>query len=178
MAARGMMSAVSSGSQGRRGRRSARTGGRRSAGILLYRRRPQALEVLLVHPGGPFWARRDRGAWSVPKGEYLADEEPLAAARREFAEELGVAPPEGPVVDLGEVRQRGGKHVRAWGLEGEVDVSAVHSNTFELEWPARSGSFIQVPEVDRAEWFGLEEARRRINVAQVELLDRLEEALA
>jgi predicted NUDIX family NTP pyrophosphohydrolase len=152
--------------------------GRQSAGILLYRRGPRGLEVLLVHPGGPLWARRDLGAWSIPKGEYLPGEDPLAAARREFQEELGLAAPDGPVLDLGEVRQRGGKHVRAWGLEGVVDADAVRSNTFALEWPPRSGSFIQVPEVDRAAWFALGAARERINGAQAELLDRLSEAVA
>jgi predicted NUDIX family NTP pyrophosphohydrolase len=144
-----------------------------SAGILLYRRRGGELEVLLVHPGGPFWARRDAGAWSIPKGEYAPDEEPLAAARREFQEELGVAPPEGPALELGEIRQRGGKLVRAWALEGDLDASAVTSNTFELEWPPRSGRLMEVPEVDRAEWLTLERAREKINPAQAELLDRL-----
>lgn len=147
-----------------------------SAGILLYRRRGDRLEVLLVHPGGPFWARRDQGAWSIPKGEYGAGEDPLAAARREFAEELGVEPPEGPVEDLGEVRQKAGKRVRAWGLEGELDTAAIDSNTLELEWPPRSGRTIEVPEVDRAEWFPLQEARAKINQAQTELLDRLARA--
>jgi predicted NUDIX family NTP pyrophosphohydrolase len=145
----------------------------RSAGILLYRRRDGELEVLIVHPGGPLWARRDAGAWSIPKGEYAPDEEPLAAARREFEEELGIAPPEGPVLDLGEIRQRGGKLVRAWALEGDLDATAVTSNTFELEWPPRSGRLIEVPEVDRAEWMALERAREKINPAQAELLDRL-----
>ncbi|HET9720624.1 MAG TPA: NUDIX domain-containing protein [Solirubrobacteraceae bacterium] len=149
--------------------------GAQSAGILLHRRRGTELEVLLVHPGGPFWARRDAGAWSIPKGEYEVGEDPLAAARREFTEELGSAPPDGPVEDLGEVRQRSGKMVRAWSLAGELDVTTPASNTFELEWPPRSGRTIEVPEVDRAEWFALEEARRRINPAQAELLDRLSE---
>jgi|SRR5207248_7579323 len=148
-----------------------------SAGILLHRRRRDRLEVLLVHPGGPFWRRRDLGAWSIPKGEYVSDEDPLAAARREFAEELGVPPPDGPAEDLGEVRQKGGKRVRAWGLEGDLDADAVVSNTFELEWPPRSGRKIDVPEVDRAEWFSLEDAREKINPAQAELLDRLARAV-
>ncbi len=129
-----------------------------------------------MHPGGPFWARRDVGAWSVPKGEYEPDEDALAAARREFAEELGAAPPEGPVHDLGEVRQKSGKLVRVWGLAGDLDVSQVTSNTFELEWPPRSGRKIEVPEVDRAEWFALPVAREKINPGQVPLLDRLAEA--
>lgn len=144
-----------------------------SAGILLHRRRDQQLEVLLVHPGGPFWARRDEGAWSIPKGEYHPDEEPLAAARREFKEELGTAPPAGPAEDLGEVRQKGGKVVRAFALEGELDTTQIRSNTFPLEWPPRSGRTIEVPEVDRAEWFSLAEAGKKINPAQAELLDRL-----
>jgi predicted NUDIX family NTP pyrophosphohydrolase len=145
----------------------------RSAGILLHRRRAGQIEVLLVHPGGPFWARRDAGAWSVPKGELGAGEEPLAAARREFEEELGVAPPDGVPLDLGEIRQRGGKLVQAWALAGDLDVEQVSSNTFSLEWPARSGKMIEVPEVDRAEWFTLTRAREKINPAQAELLDRL-----
>jgi len=143
--------------------------------VVLYRRRGDALEVLLVHPGGPMWARRDIGAWSIPKGEYDPEEEPLAAARREFEEELGTAPPEGPVDDLGEIRQKSGKLVRAWALAGDLDAEEVHSNTFEFEWPPRSGKLIEIPEVDRAEWFRLEVAREKINPAQVALLDRLEE---
>ncbi len=145
----------------------------RSAGILLHRLRDGALQVLLVHPGGPFWSRRDAGVWSIPKGEYGADDEPLAAARREFEEELGTPPPDGPVEDLGEVRQRGGKRVRALALEGDLDASNITSNTFELAWPPRSGRTIEVPEVDRADWFTLDTAREKINPAQVELLDRL-----
>ena len=129
--------------------------------------------MLLVHPGGPFWARRDLGAWSIPKGEYEPEEDPLAAARREFQEELGVAAPGGPGRELGEIRQKGGKAVRAWAFEGDLDPTQVVSNTFPLEWPPRSGRSIQVPEIDRAQWFTLEEARERINPAQVELLERL-----
>jgi predicted NUDIX family NTP pyrophosphohydrolase len=144
-----------------------------SAGILLYRRRGDRLEVLLVHPGGPFWARRDEGAWSIPKGEYAAGEHPFDAARREFAEELGVEAPDRPVEDLGEVRQKGGKVVHAWALEGDLDATTVESNTFELEWPPRSGRMIEAPEVDRAEWFTVERARDKINHAQAEFLDRL-----
>lgn len=147
----------------------------RSAGILVHRRRGGKLEVLLVHPGGPLWAKRDRGAWSIPKGEYGADEDGLAAARREFAEELGLPAPEGPVADLGEVRLKSGKRVQAWSVAGDLDVGVITSNTFELEWPPRSGRTIDVPEVDRAQWFGLQEARERLNPAQVALLDRLEQ---
>jgi predicted NUDIX family NTP pyrophosphohydrolase len=148
---------------------------RTSAGIVLYRLATGGLEVLLVHPGGPFWARRDLGAWSIPKGEYGPDETPLAAARREFAEELGVAAPEGPVEDLGEVRQKSGKRVRAWALAGDLDPSRVRSNTFTLEWPPRSGVTQEFPEVDRAAWFELTVAREKITAAQVPLLDRVEE---
>jgi predicted NUDIX family NTP pyrophosphohydrolase len=150
----------------------------RSAGILLYRGHGRGLEVLLVHPGGPFWARRDEGAWSIPKGEYSGEEDPFAAARREFLEELGVPPPEGSAQDLGEIRQKAGKIVRAWALEGDLDTAAIVSNKFPVQWPPRSGKWIEVPEVDRAEWFALDEARRRINPAQAELLDRLASAAA
>jgi predicted NUDIX family NTP pyrophosphohydrolase len=129
-----------------------------------------------VHPGGPFWARRDVGAWSIPKGECEPDEDPLNTARREFQEELGIAPPDGQLRDLGEIRQKGGKLVRAWALEGDLDAAAILSNTFPLQWPPRSNRWIQVPEVDRAEWFTLEAARERINPGQVALLDRLAEA--
>jgi predicted NUDIX family NTP pyrophosphohydrolase len=150
---------------------------RQSAGILLHRLRGEEVEVLLVHPGGPFWTRRDAGAWSIPKGEHEPDEEPLAAARREFQEELGTAPPDGPTVDLGEIRQKNGKLVHGWALTGDLDPAGIVSNTLELEWPPRSGRLIEIPEVDRAEWFTLEDARARINPAQVALLDRLAAAL-
>lgn len=139
----------------------------------MHRLRDGQLEVLLVHPGGPLWTRRDEGAWSIPKGEYTAEEDPLDAARREFAEELGSPPPVGPVEELGEVQLKSGKRVRAWAVPGDLDASAAHSNTFELEWPPRSGRLIEVPEIDRAEWFGVAEARRRLNPAQVEFLERL-----
>ena len=153
-----------------------------SAGILLYRSgRSGAPEVLLVHPGGPLWARRDLGAWSIPKGECEPGEDPLDAARREFAEELGTHPPaalaEQSPVDLGEVRQRSGKRVRAWALAGDLDVERVMSNTFSMQWPPRSGRMQEFPEVDRAEWFTIDEARCRLNPAQVELLDRLADIL-
>jgi predicted NUDIX family NTP pyrophosphohydrolase len=150
----------------------------RSAGILLHRRGDDGLEVLLVHPGGPFWARRDAGAWSIPKGEYDDGEDPLAAARREFEEELGSAPPGGEAHDLGEIRQRSGKVVRAWALEGELNTEHIVSNTLELEWPPRSGRHIEIPEVDRAQWFTLEAAREKINSAQAALLDRLSDESA
>jgi predicted NUDIX family NTP pyrophosphohydrolase len=150
-----------------------------SAGILLYRRSSGALNVLLVHPGGPFWARRDEGAWSIPKGEYDRDsEDPLVAARREFSEELGSPAPEGEPIDLGEITQRSGKRVRAWALQGDLDASAIVSNTCFVEWPPRSGRQLEIPEVDRAEWLSPADARVKINPAQAPLLDRLEAALA
>ena len=120
------------------------------------------------------WARRDAGAWSIPKGEYAnGEEDPLAAARREFEEELGSPPPEGDALDLGEIRQKSGKRVRAWALEGDLDAASITSNTCMVEWPPRSGRQIEIPEVDRAEWFSLPDAREKINPAQVALLDRL-----
>jgi predicted NUDIX family NTP pyrophosphohydrolase len=149
----------------------------RSAGLLLHRTTPSGvLEVLLVHPGGPFWARRDAGAWSIPKGEYADDEDPLAAARREFAEELGHPPPDGTATPLGEVRQKGGKVVVAWAVEGDLDPATTVSNTFELEWPRGSGRLREFPEVDRAEWFTLEEAAVRILEGQRPLLEALRAA--
>lgn len=145
----------------------------RSAGILLHRARDAGTEVLLVHPGGPLWARRDAGAWSIPKGEYAGDEDPLLAARREFEEELGTPPPTGEARDLGEIRQKSGKLVRAWAIEGDLDAERIVSNSCQVEWPPRSGRLIEIPEVDRAEWFTLELARQKINPAQVALLERL-----
>ena len=133
--------------------------------------------MLLVHPGGPFWSKRDAGVWSIPKGEYDADEEPLAAARREFEEELGSPPPPGEPTDLGEIRQKSGKRVRAWAQAGDLDPDGIKSNLFTLEWPPRSGRRQEFPEVDRAQWFGLIEARTKINPAQEALLDRLEQEL-
>jgi predicted NUDIX family NTP pyrophosphohydrolase len=146
---------------------------RRSAGILLYRRRSGEIEVLAVHPGGPFWARRDEGAWSIPKGELDLEEDPLEAARREFAEELGCTLPDGPVHDLGEVRQKGGKLVRAFAVEGDLDPASIRSNTVEIEWPPRSGRHQPFPEIDRAEWLTLAAARQKLNPVQAELLDVL-----
>jgi predicted NUDIX family NTP pyrophosphohydrolase len=155
--------------------RSAR--GRKSAGLLLFRGAGEALEVLLVHPGGPVWAKRDLGAWSIPKGECEDGEDPRAAARREFGEELGTPVPEGEALELGEIRQKAGKTVLAWAVAGDLDADAIYSNSFEMEWPPRSGRMQSFPEVDRAGWFGLAEARERINPAQVELLERLSAAL-
>jgi predicted NUDIX family NTP pyrophosphohydrolase len=146
----------------------------RSAGILLYRLRPEGPEVLLVHPGGPYWARRDEGAWSIPKGEHAEGEDALECAQREFEEETGSAPPRGELAALGEVRLRSGKRVAGWAAEGDLDPETVRSNTFEIEWPPRSGRRQAFPEVDRAGWFGLAEARRRILPAQVPFLDRLQ----
>src|SRR5438270_859674 len=151
---------------------------RRSAGILLYRDGVGGVEILLVHPGGPFWAKKDAGAWSIPKGEHEAGENALAAALREFAEETGSAPAPGELTDLGTVRQKSGKVVQAWALAGDLDADAVRSNTFELEWPPRSGRRAEFPEVDRAAWFDLEEARERINPAQAAFLDRLRELIS
>jgi predicted NUDIX family NTP pyrophosphohydrolase len=151
---------------------------RRSAGILLYRIVDGEPEVLLVHPGGPFWARKDAGAWSIPKGEHGEDEEAQACARREFEEETGTALPPGALTELGAVRLRSGKLVAAWAAEGDLDPERVHSNTFELEWPPRSGRRQAFPEVDRAEWFGLDAAREKLNPAQAAFVDRLEAHLA
>jgi predicted NUDIX family NTP pyrophosphohydrolase len=148
-----------------------------SAGLLMYRRRAGALQVLLVHPGGPFWKNKDLGAWTIPKGELAEGEDPLAAARREFEEETSLRP-EGPFQALGSVTQKAGKLVHAWAFEGDCDPAQVESNTTRMEWPPRSGQWRTFPEVDRAEWFGLDEARRRINAAQARLLDVLEQLLA
>ena len=150
---------------------------RRSAGILLYRRRGDGVELLLVHPGGPLWARKDAGAWSIPKGEYGDGEDPLAVALREFEEETGHRLPDGGLVALGEVRQRGGKVVSAWAAAGDVDPRAITSNTFTLEWPPRSGTRREFPEVDRAGWFDPAAAREKLLAAQAELVDRLLAAL-
>ncbi len=153
---------------------------RTSAGLLLHRAGAEGTEVLLVHPGGPLWARKDEGAWSIPKGEHGPDEDPLASAEREFAEELGAAPPPSASddVDLGEVRQAGGKVVRAWARRGDLDTTRVTSNTFEMEWPPRSGQRREFPEIDRAEWFSFDAARAKANPAQGAFLDRLASALA
>lgn len=189
----------SSGPRGRTGHgsRSEGTGsgsprGRTSSGLLVHRwatgapgpgpagttvEVADALQVLIVHPGGPFWARRDDGAWSIPKGEPGSGEDPAQAAAREFREELGLDPPAGPWTDLGEVRQAGGKRVRAWAVPGDLDVSAVRSGTFELRWPPRSGRVQAFPEVDRAAWVSPEEARRLLVPAQAAFVDRLVDIL-
>jgi predicted NUDIX family NTP pyrophosphohydrolase len=150
----------------------------RSAGILLYRIAGGAPEVLLVHPGGPYWARKDAGAWSIPKGEYGDDEDPKACALREFEEETGTAPPPAELIDLGSIKQKGGKVVSAWAAEGDLDPESVRSNTFTMEWPPRSGRTAEFPEIDRAAWFGIDEAREKLVPAQAELLDRLLERTA
>ncbi|HEU5426345.1 MAG TPA: NUDIX domain-containing protein [Actinocrinis sp.] len=154
---------------------------RRSAGILLFRLAPGGPQVLLVHPGGPFWARKDEGAWSIPKGEYEPEEDPRAAALREFEEEIG-RPLSGEqrqrLIDLGTVRQPGGKLVTAWAAQGDLDPEAVSSNTFELQWPPRSGQLKQFPEIDRAAWFTIDEARVKLSRGQVPLLDALLAALS
>jgi predicted NUDIX family NTP pyrophosphohydrolase len=146
---------------------------RRSAGILLYRRNGGELEVLLAHPGGPFWQKRDAGAWTIPKGEFDAGEEPEAAARREFREELGIDAT-GTLQPLGEIVQKGGKHVVAFALEGNFDTATLRSDTFEIEWPPRSGRLRAFPEVDRVEWMTLRAAREKILPSQAVLLERLE----
>jgi predicted NUDIX family NTP pyrophosphohydrolase len=144
-----------------------------SAGILAYRRADKGVEVLLVHPGGPFWRNKDDGAWSIPKGEIDAGEDPQRAARREFAEELGSAATIGPLQAIGEVKQRGGKRVVAFAGEGDFEPGRLASNTFEIEWPPRSGRMQSFPEVDRAEWFDLDTAKVKILSGQIELLDHL-----
>ncbi|MCE5187258.1 MAG: NUDIX domain-containing protein [Planctomycetaceae bacterium] len=149
---------------------------KKSAGLLVYRIRNGRPEFLLVHPGGPFWTNKDAHAWSIPKGEYGDDEEPLAAARREFAEETGLIA-QGEFVSLTPVRQAGGKVVTAWAVQADLDVRATASNTFTMEWPPHSGRMKEFPEVDQAQWFTLEEARRRINKGQIALVRELAEKL-
>jgi predicted NUDIX family NTP pyrophosphohydrolase len=148
-----------------------------SAGIMLYRRTGKALEVLLVHPGGPFWAKKDDGAWTIPKGLYESGEEPEAAARREFAEETGYAPA-GEMLDLGSFRQPSGKRIMAFALEGDFEPDRLVSNTFEMEWPPRSGKRQSFPEIDRAGWFGIAAARVKLLKGQVPILEALLERLA
>jgi predicted NUDIX family NTP pyrophosphohydrolase len=151
---------------------------RQSAGILLYRIRGGSVELLLVHPGGPFWVGKDEGVWSIPKGEYDEGEDARAAAVRELEEETGIALAPVGLLELGSIRQKGGKVVRAWAAELDVDAETLHSNTFTLEWPRGSGRLREFPEVDRAEWLDPESARRKLNPAQSELVDRLLGALA
>jgi predicted NUDIX family NTP pyrophosphohydrolase len=146
---------------------------RTSAGILLYRLRPAGPEVLLGHMGGPFWAKKDDGGWSIPKGEHGPDEDPLAVARREFEEELGSSVPTQELVPLGALRVTSGKVLTVWAAEGDLDAAAAQSNTFTVEWPPRSGRVQEFPEIDRAAWFGLDEARSKLVKGQVPFLDRL-----
>jgi predicted NUDIX family NTP pyrophosphohydrolase len=147
-------------------------GSKKSAGLLLYRRQNSALEVFLVHPGGPFWAKKDDGAWSIPKGEIADDEDPLKAAKREFFEETGFQV-DGNFIALTPVKQAGGKWVYAWAIEGDCDAGSIKSNTFSLEWPPRSGNKKEFPEVDRAAWFPLELAKQKILKGQLSLLEEL-----
>jgi predicted NUDIX family NTP pyrophosphohydrolase len=154
------------------------SGPRRSAGLLLYRQTSATgVEVLLAHPGGPLWAKRDAGVWTVPKGEFHDGEEAWAVARREFEEETGHPAPDGDPIELGEIRQKGGKLVEAWALEGDLDPATARSNTFPFEWPPRSGRWITIPEIDRVEWFAPGEARQRIKDTQSPFVDRLLDAL-
>lgn len=145
----------------------------RSAGLLVYREQGGQVEVLLGHMGGPFWARKDARAWSIPKGEYAPDEDPLQAARREFEEEMGSPPPDGPVTSLGELRQPSGKVITAWSIRGDFDPESLQSNTFALEWPPRSGHIQQFPEIDRAEWFTPDVAHEKLVRGQIGFIDRL-----
>ena len=150
---------------------------KRSAGLLMYRRATSGLEVFLVHPGGPYWAKKGGCAWGIPKGEYHKDEEPLAAAKREFTEETGFTAT-GPFVELGSIEQKSGKIVTAWAVEGDCDPAELVSNTCSLQWPPKSGRFIEIPEIDQGRWFDLKEARETIRKEQEPLLDRLRDAMA
>jgi len=146
---------------------------KQSAGLLLYRTQSNQVEVLLAHPGGPFWAKKDLGAWSIPKGEFADDEEPLAAARREFEEELGTKAPEGETLELGSAKQSSGKVVYAWAIEAPLDPKHVKSNTFEMEWPPKSGKTQEFPEIDKVQWYSLAAAKQKIVKGQVPLLEKL-----
>ncbi len=148
-------------------------GQKQSAGLLLYRFRENRLEVFLVHPGGPYWARKDSGSWSIPKGEYEGDEDPLAAAKREFLEETGCEPGKGPFIAMTAAKQKGGKTVMAWAFQGDCDPSSIRSNTFSMEWPPHSGKKAEFPEVDRAAWFTIDKAREKILQGQIGLLEQL-----
>jgi predicted NUDIX family NTP pyrophosphohydrolase len=151
---------------------------RTSAGVMLWRRRDGGIEVLLAHQGGPYWVKKDLGHWTIPKGEVEPGEELIAVARREFAEETGHQVPDVPMIHLGDVRQKSGKLVVGWAAEGDLDPAEAFSNTYEMEWPPGTGRIQAFPEIDRVEWFGLDEARRRLKAAQVPFIDRLVEALS
>lgn len=150
---------------------------RKSAGLLVYRRRKE-LEVFLVHPGGPFWKNKEAGAWTIPKGEFTDDEEPLSAAKREFMEETGSAPPGGTYTELTPVKQKAGKLIYAWAVEGNIDADNITSNTFRQEWPYKSGKWHSFPEIDKAAWFSIKEAKEMINAAQALMIEELELKLA
>jgi predicted NUDIX family NTP pyrophosphohydrolase len=145
---------------------------KKSAGILVYRFYSGELEVFLVHPGGPFWKNKDDGAWSIPKGEYAEDEDPLEAAKREFEEETGIVC-DGKFITLDPIKQKGGKMVSAWALEKHIDAKSIKSNLFSMEWPPKSGKMQEFPEVDKAAWFGLNDAKQKINPSQAALIDQL-----
>jgi predicted NUDIX family NTP pyrophosphohydrolase len=149
---------------------------RKSAGILLFRKKEKDPEVFLIHPGGPFWKGKEKGSWSIPKGEFPETEDPLAAAKREFEEETGQKI-EGKFIELKTIQQKGGKLVYAWAIEGDIDAEKIVSNTFKVEWPYKSGKWQTYPEVDKAGWFGIEEAKEKINQAQTALIDELMEKL-
>ena len=149
---------------------------RTSAGILLYRKTNTFIEVFLVHPGGPFWKGKDKGAWSIPKGEFTENEDPLTVAKREFNEETGQTV-DGNFIELKPIQQKGGKMVYAWAVEGNADAENIVSNSFKQEWPYKSGKWITIPEIDKAGWFGMEEASEKINAAQVELIEELTKRL-
>lgn len=148
-----------------------------SAGLLLYRKRSDGIEVLLVHPGGPFWVKKDQGAWSIPKGEYEEDEAPLGAARREFEEEIGRAAPDGDYIELGEFKRSDGKTIKAWAVEADLDTLTVKSNTFEMEWPPKSGKKQHFSEIDKAEWIPLQDASLKMHKGQPVFLERLAQKL-
>lgn len=150
---------------------------KQSAGIVLYRKRDGIIEVLVGHAGGPFWARKDAGAWSIPKGEFEADEEPITAARREFEEELGIPAPEGELLELGSIKRKDGKTIYAWALEGDAEAEKLTSNTFDLEWPPKSGQIQKFPEFDRAAWLPITKAGPKLHKGQSEFLERLAEKL-
>jgi predicted NUDIX family NTP pyrophosphohydrolase len=149
---------------------------RKSAGLLMYRRRQGVVEALLAHPGGPFWAKKDLGAWSIPKGEFDPDEDPLAAAKREFEEETGLSVT-GEFIPLAPIKQSGGKVVHIWAVEGDCDASAIKSNTFMIEWPPRSGRQQEFPEIDRAEWFPLDDAKEKVTKGQRGFIEELQRIL-